>query len=58
MRATTSVGPPAANGTTILTGRVGKSTGTCAEVADAIATAAKIDNSTARMRILPALPIA
>src|SRR5262245_24808286 len=34
MRATTSVGPPAANGTTSFTGRDGKSAGTCAAAAD------------------------
>src|SRR5262245_28575737 len=41
MRTTTSVGPPAANGTTIFTGLVGKSMAACADALDAAAASSR-----------------
>src|SRR5262245_714648 len=48
MRATTSVGPPAANGTTSFTGREGKSAGVCAAATET----ARAENVAMAPRIL------
>src|SRR5262245_40496495 len=57
MRATTSVGPPAANGTRIFTGLVGKSMPACADALDA-ATASSSALSMARTVVARSIAMA